>query len=299
MASGLSQGRVILNDIITRTMGLFAALDVTTHRATTKATEYLSPNGSRRTSRLHHALANAFGLFQLRPSSDTLKNFSNFFLGTTDLDFALDGIELAFRLIDSDVRSWTVDDRMESRARQYPDDAIQELNARLLERRVGYQWVSGPIVRIDNAMVHKTTILPALRLLSDQSFAGANEEFLIATEHLREGRGKEAITEAAKAFESTMKTICDLRSWPYQPTDTAQKLIDPLFAHSLVPAYLPSQFTSLRCLLESGAPTIRNKASAHGHGANPVIAPEHLSSYSLAVTAATIVLLVLVHRAAP
>ncbi len=249
--------------------------------------------------RLHHALAKEFGLFQMGPSADTLRNFSDFFLGTTDIDYALDCIELAFRLIDSDVRGWTMAERMESQAHQDPDDAIQELNARLLEHRVGYQWVSGQIVRIDNEMVHKTIILPALRLLSDPSFAGANEEFLSANEHLREGRGKEAITEAAKAFESTMKTICDLRRWPYLPTDTAQTLIDILLANSLVPEYLQSQFTSLRSLLESGVPTVRNKASAHGQGSAPVLLPEHLASYALAVAAANIVLVVRAHLATP
>ena len=66
----------------------------------------------------------------------------------------------------------------------------------------------------------------ALLLLHDEEFRGAEEEFLNAHKHYRDGRQKEAIADALKAFESTLKTICDRRSWSYDPKATAKPLLD-------------------------------------------------------------------------
>ena len=63
-----------------------------------------------------------------------------------------------------------------------------------------------------------------------------------------------------------MKAIHDKRSWQYNKNDTASKLINSCMSHGLIPNYLQSQFTSLKTMLETGVPTIRNKNSAHGQG---------------------------------
>lgn len=109
--------------------------------------------------------------------------------------------------------------------------------------------------------------------LQDKSFKGANEEFLKAHEHYRRGRYKECLVDALKAFESTMKTIYSLRGWPTQPTDTAKRLISTCMSNGLFPAYFDSQFSSIRSLLESGVPTVRNKNGGHGQGTAPVAVP--------------------------
>ena len=69
------------------------------------------------------------------------------------------------------------------------------------------------------------------------------------------------------ALESTLKVICHRRAWQFDAEkDTASSLIDIVFKEGLIPDYLQSQFGALRSVLESGVPTIRNRAGGHGAG---------------------------------
>lgn len=133
---------------------------------------------------------------------------------------------------------------------------------------------------------------PTLAVLRGDGFKGANEEFLQAHEHYRHGRHKECLVDALKAFESTMKAICKMQGWPNQPNDTAKALIGTCLSNGLIPPYLESQIGSLRSLLESGIPTVRNKLGGHGQGADPTVVPEYLARYSLNLTATSILFLV-------
>ena len=54
----------------------------------------------------------------------------------------------------------------------------------------------------------------------------AEEEIRHAFEYRRKSDNKNAILEAGKAFESTLKTICDKKGYAYnKDKDTAKKLI--------------------------------------------------------------------------
>jgi hypothetical protein len=88
-----------------------------------------------------------------------------------------------------------------------------------------------------------------------------------------------------------MKVICATQKWPVNANDTAKALIKTCFDHGLVPNYLESQFTSLRSMLESGIPTVRNKTSGHGQGASYSQIPAHLAAYALHLSAANILFL--------
>lgn len=241
---------------------------------------------------LEESLAHEFGLFALGGSQNAKRNFYDYFLASTDIDQVLVCIEWSFRIVDQAVRGWNAAARGESNVTQGADSAIAELNARLLEESVGYQWFSGQIIQIDNQFLHSELVVPALQLLSDPAFSGPNQEFLAAHDHFRAGRFKEAIAEANKSFESALKTICDRRGWSYKSTDAARALIAVVFANGLIPTYLQSQFNALQSVLESGAPTIRNREGGHGQGANPSEVPPHLASYAINLVAANIVLLV-------
>ena len=89
-----------------------------------------------------------------------------------------------------------------------------------------------------------------------------------------------------------MKSICTKRKWASSPTDTAKKLLDILFANVLVSTLMQSHFSSLRSLLESGVPTVRNKLGGHGQGTEIIEVPDYLASFALNTTASSIVLLV-------
>jgi hypothetical protein len=216
---------------------------------------------------------------------------SEFFFAATDRRRVLDVIDLYFQSIvtyvaGSDYQSTTVDRRLS------PDEAVADLNRRFKENGIGYQFESGKLIRLDSAYLHAEAVKPALGVLSDPRFKGANEEFLAAHEHYREGRNEECLVECCKAFESTMKTICTEHQWPFNATDTAKTLIATCLANGLIPSYLDNQMTSLRTLFESGIPTVRNKVGGHGQGAVPRVVPEFLARYVLNQTATTILFLV-------
>jgi hypothetical protein len=173
-----------------------------------------------------------------------------------------------------------------------PEEAIQELNTRFFEHGIGYQYESGMLIRKDSEFIHAEIVKPVLLLLQAKEYKGANEEFLKAHEHYRHGKYKECLNECLKAFESTMKAICEKRQWTYNQNDTAKKLIEICFHNELIPSFIQSEISALRSVLESGIPTIRNRLGGHGQGAKQTIVPLHIASYTLHMTASTILLLV-------
>jgi hypothetical protein len=180
--------------------------------------------------------------------------------------------------------------------------AFDDLNARFLQHGIGYSFIDGPtpqVIRKDSEHLHNEVVLPALTLLGEQGFDGANEEYRKAHEHYRHGRQKECINECLKAFESTMKTICARRRWSYQEGDTAKTLIDICFRNHLLPPSMQSHLGSIRSALESAIPTIRNKMSGHGQGEKPVNVENYYAEYLLHETATTIVFLVSAFKALP
>ena len=234
-------------------------------------------------------LCREYGVFALAETDsfdrDYIKEFFTFFLQANDVENALDAVELSFQVIDEYSSNH--------------DDAIEELNERFKEHGIGYQFTNGQIVRVDSEFIHAEIVKPALKLLDQPYYAGAQQEFLKAHEHYRKGNAKEALSECLKAFESVMKAICDKRGWSYGNNATAKPLIQACFDNGLIPSFWQSHYSSLRNLLESSVPTGRNKLSGHGQGTTPVSVPNHLVAYMLHMTASAIVFLVEADEKAP
>lgn len=242
---------------------------------------------------IHDILCREYGLFHLSQEAPLTGNYQaalfNFFLNCEDIEKVLDVIELSFKGVNGITRDSSY--RYNTQPSIEPDEAIKELNIRFLEHGIGYQFEAGELMRVDSKLVHAEVVKPALKVLSDKRYAGANEEFLKAHEHYRHGRYKECLNECLKAFESTIKAICDKRSWQYSNSDTAKKLIDICLQKGLIPSYLQSQFTALRASLESGIPTVRNKLSGHGQGTQQANVPRYMAAYLLHLTATSILFL--------
>jgi len=147
------------------------------------------------------------------------------------------------------------------------------------------------VITKESEFLHTDAMQPTIELLNEPGYEGANEEFLKAHEHYRHGRNSECLVDCLKAFESTMKIICDAKGWTYKQTDTASKLIKVCLDNGLVPTFSEQQLTSLRTLLESGVPTTRNKLGGHGQGKQRVQVSDSVARYVLHLTAATILLL--------
>ena len=237
---------------------------------------------------IHDILCREYGLLYLTERRDSvIESVHKFLLGTEETVKAIDVIELSFRHIDNYVRNQPG----VFYAKISPDEAIAELNHRFPKHGVGYQYESGQIIRIDSEFIHSEAMKPALKMLSDPMYEGANEEFRKAHKHYRKRRYKECMNECLKAFESCIKAICTKRRWKYKETDSINRLIDVVFDKELIPTFMQSHFTALKSTLVSGAPTARNRRSGHGQGANVIPVPEYMAAYALHLTASNILLL--------
>lgn len=224
------------------------------------------------------------------------QDVTNYFLDDDILDNNLDVLELMFKILS------TPNVCSGNKAKE----GIEELNLRFKEHSVGYQFISDEIIRTDSQILHSEAVVPALRLLNNNGYEGAEKEFLSAHEAYRHGDIMNAITECHKSFESTMRSIIHKQGWKYDASDqantksedraktkaSASTLIKICFDNNLLPEYFSSQITSLRTLLESSMPTIRNKNGGHGDGIEPKEVPASLASYMLHMTASTILFLI-------
>ena len=254
--------------------------------------------------RICKALSREMGVFDLvvdghysRYSDQSRHQCRAFIRDSEDVEWVLSLVEIAFIDMSGFVESkpygapaYMWDDPYQDN-RAILDEAISELNQRFQENAVGYQYLSGQIVRVDSQYLHAEVVEPAVSLLHDEGFTGASDEFIQAHKHYREGNNKAAISSALNAFESAMKTICDIRGWKYDAQKaTASALIRTLRDNNLIPS-------SLQATLEAGVPTIRNNFAGHGQGSEPVEVPAHFASYALHLTASNIVFLVEAHKA--
>ncbi len=243
-------------------------------------------------------LRREYGVFKLSNRSDPQNkrdahdDLTTWFLSEQNDERVLDAIELTFRIIDN----FCSDNGYiyGRNNRKIADDAVRELNIRFKEHGIGYQFTDNQIVRVDSQLIHAEAVIPALRLLRDKMYAGAQEEFLSAYEHYRHGKKEEALVDACKSFESTMKSICDKRGWGYDKNKaTATDLVNIRLGEGLIPIFWQTHFGALRAVLQSGIPTARNRQAGHGSGtqARPE-PPDELVSYVLHMTASTILFLV-------
>ncbi len=197
--------------------------------------------------------------------TNNLSAIENYIDESSNEDF-LDFLDFAFSNV---VCNPTIQEGVRPFLYSEPDPfqgAIDELNLRFRQHSLGYECSNGEIIPKTNEVMHQTVIKPALMLLSDERFRGAEEEYLLAFEHLKKGTNKDAILNAGKAFESVMKVICKNLGYPFSENDAAKKLVETLKTNSFFPSYLESNLNHLCALIEEGAPVVRNKESGHGQG---------------------------------
>jgi len=239
-------------------------------------------------------LCREYGVFELSKASNFrdrvyLEELNSYFLQEEETEKAIDAIELSFKVINTFTRKHNYLYRRN--ASEIADNAISEVNNRFKEHGIGFQFVENEIIKMDSELLHVEAVKPALKLLNKKEYEGAQQEFLSAYEHYRHGKNKESLNDCLKSFESTMKAICDKKSWEFPPNATAKKLIQVCFDNDLIPSFWQQQLSSLRSMLESSIPTGRNKLSGHGQGTTPVTVPDYLVAYMLHMTASTLVFL--------
>ncbi|MED0939593.1 hypothetical protein P4T37_23130 [Bacillus mobilis] len=220
------------------------------------------------------------------------------FLQTCTDTEAIDIIELSFIIQKEHYEKygWNTSNYYRGKT-QSLDEAIEELNYWFKDNNLGYEFTNGELIRIDQTHMHEEVVKPAITLLFEEDFEGPAEEFLNAHKAYRKGDFKNALVEALKSFESTMKTICDKKGYTYNKgRDTAQKLITVLLDNNLIPEYMSKHFSGVRNTLEGGLPTVRNKQAGHGQGAESIKVEPYFVEYAINLAATNIVFLIKAYK---
>ena len=241
---------------------------------------------------IRHQLCREKGVLSLANSDRPKQDCISYLHEEKNVDAWLDIIELSFTYIEEAVSRFSHYERQKRGIKQAPNEAIAELNARFRLAAFGYRFEVGQIIRVDSELLHAEVVKPALHFLADERFSGPRDEYLSAHAHYRAGENKDAITDANNAFESTLKTICDLKGWEYPAGATASKLLKVTRDNKLLPDYFDKSFEQLAATLQSGLPKVRGEEGAHGQGAEPKATPNYIAAYALHLAAAKIVLLV-------
>lgn len=204
-------------------------------------------------------------------------------------------IELIFDLMELIIRY-----KINDMSGNYDDNTINRyivkiqnlINQRFKESSVGYEMINGQIIRKDSEITFTEIIRPTINLTYNELFGNVNIDFVNAIKEYQTGDNKDCIVKLLKAFESTLKIICDEKGWEYNETDRCSKLIDICFDNDLVPQDMKSEFTSLNSLLKSGILPVRNNYAGHGDGSEEKVVEDYLVRYAINVTGSCILFVI-------
>lgn len=241
---------------------------------------------------IRKSLCREKGLHRLSGAISSKADVLNYLGSAQDVMDVLDVSELCCRYIELVLKEKSDYGLKELGVSVSADDALAEFNYRLKRSGVGYAYEDGQILRIDSQLIHEEVVKPALRFLNRKGFEGPREEFLQAFMHAKSGANKDAIIWANKAFESTMKVVCDIKGWDFDKGSRASDLLKILRRNGFFPNYLDNSFDQLTAILGSGLPQVRNNEAGHGDGGTPRETPPYVASLALHLAAAKIVFLV-------
>lgn len=141
------------------------------------------------------------------------------------------------------------------------------------------------IVVVDDQVVQKEVVAPALTVLAKPYFEAANMEFLDALKDYREGKNEDCLTKCGSSLESVLKVICKRNNWPFNENDTLERLLNTVVDESALESYYKQTLKITA--------TIRNRRStSHGGGSEVRTARRSIAQYVISCTAAAISLIV-------
>jgi len=166
----------------------------------------------------------------------------------------------------------------------------KNINAIFEENNLSWRMAEGKIFPIDSAYIEEDILRKTQHLLSEVKFHGALEEFEKARTDLANGDCKNAIDNANRAVESTMKGVLKIEK--AKPGELIRKLIDS----GIVPEYFSGFLKCfeehiLRCTAK-----IRNEELGVGHGQGVKINKIPLPLAELAVHLSGVLIIFLIKR---
>ncbi len=236
---------------------------------------------------IEETVAHEHGLDTLGPGRDAGERIHRCIrLGPVDL--FLDVLEYTCKYLLTVVASYNYYTIQHRQLSIRPSDAVSEINERCRRAGFGYRYENQMLARIDNELLHQVITRPALKILSDPRFSGADTEYREAHEHFKSSELRDCAVDCLNALESTMKIICDLKGWEYNRGARASDLLKILRNKELFPAYADGSFEQLFATLKSGLPALRNEVGGHGAGAEVPRIPQYVATYALHLSGAKI-----------
>ena len=174
--------------------------------------------------------------------------------------------------------------------------AIYEINYRLKEASIGYEFNTDAnmLIKKSDEAVYQLSIEPAFHLLSDLKFKESIDNFTKAFSDYQSGNPKDlenAVTNASKALESTIKNICKLKEYEFNEEKSLKDQVAVLKNKKFLPEKYSNYFDKITDLIIAVA-TPRNKTAGHGQSDEAAdTVDEKLVEFVLAQVASVIVFL--------
>jgi hypothetical protein len=189
---------------------------------------------------LHHGIRRKIDETYLKNPTTFQNNFISGFENLIDsqnnITFYLDLIELFLIKI-----------------REEKIEIIFSINKIFYKYSLGYQIdeIKYQIIKIDSKHIYQETTKQVLLLLNDTRFKNADDEYRKAFEELKNGNYEAVLVEANKAFESTMKIICELKEYNLPNKHSASALIAHLRKNNFIENFQDEKFNGLAKTLHS------------------------------------------------
>ncbi len=178
---------------------------------------------------------------------------------------------------------------------------IETLNEIFSTEKIGYEIVPVNlpklpymIVPFNSKYLYLETIKRPMSLMYAEDFKGALNEFEDALDEYRNEIYKDSIHKANKSYESTLKTILDLKDIEYSSKDNIPKLVEKIRNNTdIIDSNIKSAFDSVWSVLHNGPPTIRNQPGVgHGQGKEIKDIEKSYADFVLRLTGTYIVFLI-------
>ena len=157
-----------------------------------------------------------------------------------------------------------------------------ERNVNLIFESESSLWrlVRGQCIKLESDFIDSGATQIALERLASGPFAGAEAEYGKALREQASGESKDAIADACKSYESTLKVLVGL---DHVNADSLTKKLAELGYLDDLPESIRDGF---RQNILMSLPFMRNKLAGHGQGANVVEVPSPYSTLALQIAAA-------------
>ena len=247
---------------------------------------------------LAHELRKYTGKNLLSNNNQPYRDIEGFFLkDNQNIENVFDTMEFSFQIIIKHIETGeygSIRNLKKEQAKQYFIKKIEEINDFFSRYHLGYEInrENFHIIRKDTEFLHKEVIKQTITLLRNQRFEGPLNEFNQALDHYLKKEYQDAILDANKAFESTMKSILSINAINFPENINANALIQKLKENDFLMPYLENFTNNLRSMLESSIPTIRNRESGHGSGIDPKKIEKSYAQLGLHLSGSFIVFLI-------